>query len=206
MACSRLLLCSTFAGLGDRIDAATGLSLETSSVLCIPTAAYAEDNHDWLKEAIAPVRNRACSFIEFDIAGKSFEEVLRAVEGIDAVFVTGGNTYVLLEMMQKCRFGEIIREKLSVGGSYLGCSAGAILACPRIDYIGDMDDPGKANLSDFSGLGLVDFLIMPHSDDARYGPKRKERIRMLQSGSEIIVSLRDDQGLYVCGNSMEVLS
>ena len=46
---------------------------------------------------------------------------------------------------------------------YIGISAGSVIASPNIEFVSDMDEPKKApELTDYSGLHLVDFYLLPH--------------------------------------------
>jgi hypothetical protein len=53
-------------------------------------------------------------------------------------------------------------------------------------------------------LGLVDFLVMPHTDNEGYGPVVKRLTAELKAKHETVIGLRDDQALYIHGNYIEV--
>jgi peptidase E len=94
---------------------------------------------------------------------------------------------------------------MNTGATYCGTCAGAILVCPRIDVIADMDNVAKATLTELNGLGLVDFLVMPHTDNEGYGPVVKRLTAELKEKHETVIGLRDDdQALYIHGNYIEV--
>ncbi len=49
---------------------------------------------------------------------------------------------------------------------YIGESAGAIIACPDISYNQIMDDKTVATeLTNYSGMGLVDYYVLPHNGE-----------------------------------------
>ena len=52
--------------------------------------------------------------------------------------------------------------------------------------------------------GLVDFLVMPHTDNEGYGPVVKRLTAELKAKHETVIGLRDDQALYIHGNYIEV--
>jgi dipeptidase E len=200
----KLLLVSTFEVFGDKIDKVFGDELSKLNVLCIPTAAYGEVGYeDWLEPEKAPIKERVKSFLEFDIAGKTSSELEQAIEGVDVIYVTGGNTYYLLEQMQKCDFEKTVRKHLAQGGYYFGCSAGSILTCPNIDFIGDMDSSDGVDLESFEAMRLIDFYVMPHLDHPKYGSKAKTVIDEMKSDNKIF-GLEDNQGLYINENYMKV--
>jgi dipeptidase E len=200
----KLLLASSFEKFADKLDTIPHPALSSLNVVCIPTAAYGEEKWDWLPRDMAPVQKRAKTFREFNIAGQSLADVRQALQGADVIYVTGGNTYYLLEQAQKCDFKGALKEAMNTGATYFGTCAGAILVCPRIDFIADMDNVAKATLTEFNGLGLVDFLVMPHTDNEGYGPVVKRLTAELKAKHETVIGLRDDQALYIHGNYIEV--
>ncbi len=199
-----LLLASTFETFGDKIDQLTDIVLSSKKVVCVPTAAYGQDNHDWLEPEMEQIRKRTAHFSLFDIAGKSQDETRTAMQDADIVYVTGGNTYYLLEHIQKSGFAAVLKEKLDQGAYYFGSSAGAIVMCPYMDFIEDMDDASRGSPDGYEAMAFVDFLIMPHTDSEHYGEKAMHLISKKKSGQEKIIGLRDDQALHIQDNYIEI--
>lgn len=80
----------------------------------------------------------------------------------DLLFVGGGNTFQLLDAVQRGRFADAVKDFVSLGGDYYGGSAGAVLACESI-AIAEGHDPNEVALSDLTGLGLLrGVAILPH--------------------------------------------
>jgi dipeptidase E len=97
----------------------------------------------------------------------------------DAVFVGGGNTYALLGRLREAGLLEPIRARVRAGMPYVGSSAGANVAGPRILTTNDWNVVG---LDGFDALGLVAFNINPHylETDPTMAPgseTRDDRIR-----------------------------
>ncbi len=193
----KMLLVSTFEVFKPKLDALFDGGLSDKKVVCIPTAAYAEKGYEeWLPQEMQVIQQRAGSFIELDIEGKSPEEVDDTTRDADIIYVTGGNTYHLLEQAKNCNLKTCIDKCFERGGMYFGCSAGAIVTSPRIDFIEDMDD-NINNINDFEGLNLIDFLFLPHLDHQHYGPIIAGIADKLKSAKENVFGLNDDQGLYI---------
>jgi dipeptidase E len=169
----------------------------------IPTAAYGERTWDWLPGEIAPLAERAGPLTTFDLRGKDEAQTRAALAGADIVYVTGGNTYFLLEHAQRAGLAGAVAACLAAGGAYIGASAGAILACPRVDFIGDMDNPARGAPVGMAGLALVPFLLMPHLDHPYYGPKVAAALEAL--GGEGVIGLAEDQGLLWDGRCARVV-
>jgi dipeptidase E len=117
-----------------------------------------------------------------------------AVEAADAVFVGGGNTFRLLDTLQRTGLVEAIRRRARSGVPYLGASAGTNIAAPTIKTTNDMPIVQPRS---FDALGLVPFQINPHYVDAdpssrHMGETREERLReFLEENDAVVVGLRE---------------
>jgi dipeptidase E len=85
-----------------------------------------------------------------------------ALLACDAIHLTGGNTFRFLYWLRERGLDADLHRYALDGGVLLGVSAGAILMTPDIRtslLCGDTLYPG---LTDFTGLALVDFAVVPH--------------------------------------------
>ena len=116
------------------------------------------------------------------------------VEEAEALFVGGGNTFRLLDRLQRNRLLEPVGRRARGGMPYLGASAGANVACPSIRTTNDMPIVEPAG---FSALGLLPFQLNPHYLDpapsrSHMGETREERIREFHEESDVpVVGLRE---------------
>ena len=88
---------------------------------------------------------------------------------------------------------------------YIGESAGSIITCPDIGYCADMDSPEKApDLTDYAGLNLVDFYIVPHIGNKEMGEAAEKAVE--EYGSEFeLKAITDKQVILVEEGSVEIL-
>lgn len=181
--------------------------LSIEKILCIPTAAnvYPFDQRIWQQEEMQALQDLGIKLDVFDIEGKSLLDIQEKLAAHTAIYVTGGNTYYLLEHMRRSGFDTAFQVWADGQKLYLGCSAGAVVACSRIDYIGALDDASKANLTEFSGLEFCPALVMPHADHPKYGPIIAEMQVMWQQKGYQVITLRDDQILFHNEQTMTVL-
>lgn len=102
---------------------------------------------------------------------KSFEDSVeerKNVENADAIIITGGNTFDLLNNLRTSGIIDSLKkffEKDEI--KFLGMSAGAILLAESIEFANDHNfsfgyDENNVGLTDLSGLGVIDFVPIVH--------------------------------------------
>ena len=132
-----------------------------------------------------------------------YEKLIQA----DIVYIGGGNTFVLLEHMNKTSFTAALKAFLTKGGLYIGSSAGACVACPNIGFIAPMDQPEQADLADYTAMGLVPWAVVPHFKQANtsYGVIAAEIAASLKAQHQPSIILQDHQALYIENGVMEII-
>ncbi len=119
---------------------------------------------------------------------------------LDAIYVAGGNTFLLMQKMRECGFKNALIPFLDRGGLYVGVSAGSIVVGPSIEIAGPWD-PNEVGLTDLTGLEIVDFAVTPH-----YDKKDQTIINELQKkASYEIVPLTDQQAMFIDGGKRTLI-
>jgi dipeptidase E len=178
-------------------------------LLYIPTAANDDQPiprpAPWSIDTRLALEDMGFQIDEVDIATASPQRVAQAAAAADVVFIGGGNTYYLLHHINRSGLREALSSRDDV--VYAGWSAGAVVACPDIAFIGtEADDPGAApELESTKGLGFVDFAVLPHVDNELFAPIWARTPEIQASGLEI-VELRDDQAIIVKNGVREVVT
>jgi dipeptidase E len=96
------------------------------------------------------------------------DELSQKVKEIGAVFVRGGNTFVLRDAMILSGFDNILNEiKNDRNFLYSGYSAGICVLAPDMESLKFVDDEknfpySEIQQTNWKGLGIVDFIAMPH--------------------------------------------
>lgn len=202
----KLFLSSSFADVVNLFSAFIGEKYEGKTVTFIPTASIPEevkfyvdaDKKAFIKIGLIPD--------ELEISTASNEEILKKLTNNDYIFMSGGNTFFLLQELKRTGADKIIIEQVTSGKPYIGTSAGSVIMSPNIEYIKFMDEIEKApELSDYSSLGLVNIYPVPHISS----PPFKEAAEKLISEYKTILKLypiRNDQVILVQGDNIRVVN
>jgi dipeptidase E len=133
----------------------------------------------------------------------------RDLDGVDAVFVGGGNTFRLLKTMYDLSLLDPIRLRVRSGAlQYIGSSAGTNIAAPTIRTTNDMPIVQPPS---FDALGLVPFQLNPHYLDpdpssTHKGETREERIaQFLEEDSTPVIGLREPSMLRVVDSEVTLV-
>lgn len=171
---------------------------EETTVAFIPTAGNVYDDK-WFVEGDKEILIKLGFKIkEIDIENSNYTQLKKELSNIDLIFVAGGNTFYLLDQVKKSGFDKILKEKIESGTIYIGSSAGSLLVCPTIEIAKNFDDANKApDLTDYSGLNLVNFLILPHYGDEKYLDQMNKVLKQWQNKGFSVKTLRDDQVVII---------
>ena len=162
---------------------------------------------------VAAERDQLAAFgyelLDLRLRDLTLAELEAALDGLDAVYVAGGNTFALLEAL-RCNGGEeLLVERVRAGLPYIGLSAGSIVTGPSIEPASIMDDPGDApTLKDFTGLALIDRVVLPHADGQLppYPPELIANTVATYGADFPLLLLHDDQALLVSEDGQRVIS
>lgn len=83
------------------------------------------------------------------------------------MYMLGGNTFYLLDIIRKTNFDIDIKNFINSGKIYVGSSSGSGILGNSIDVALGYDD-NNVNMTDFTGLKIVNGLIIPHSNRVVY--------------------------------------
>jgi dipeptidase E len=187
-----------------------GKKPEETSLVFIPTASNVEvGDKTWLINDL--VNLKKLNFKSIDIADISAveEKIWRPkLEDADVLFFGGGNTYHLMEWINKSGLVSFL-SKLLKDKVYVGSSAGSMVASKdlalRISQIIYEEDLDKTE--DMPSLNLVDFYFLPHLNSSSFTKMREENIRdTVQGMTEKIYVMDDNSALKVIDDKVEVIS
>lgn len=169
------------------------------------------DQRDWIDEGREILKQRSWQVFDYDIAGKSAGEVEQELSDKDVIFVQGGQCLYMLEQALECNFSEIIKRAVARGVPYIGESTGSIITGRDISaykYWAKDRRENPPTLSNYQGIGLVNFLLRPHwsrpEKREKYLQMTKKNLEELYNISEPIIFLNDNQLVYVEGDKFQI--
>lgn len=167
---------------------------------------YAQSNHDQYTTRVTEV----ISQWGFKVRGlHTFQDTQSGIMNAKAIFVGGGNTFLLLKSLYDQNLISLIRKQVMDGGLlYIGSSAGTNVATKSIHTTNDMPIIYPPT---FDAIGVVPFNINPHYIDISENEKHKGETRdqrileyLEMPHAERVLGLREGAMLLVEGGSMMV--
>ena len=156
--------------------------LAGKTVTYIPTAGIVEETEGMVEEETTILERLGLAVDVLDVSAASYESIVNSLTKNDIIFIGGGNTFFLLQELRRSGADKILVQEVNKGKLYIGESAGAVIACPDIGYCSGMDSPEKApELTDYTGLGLVDFYIVPHIGNKEMGEAAEKAVEEYNS-------------------------
>ena len=146
------------------------------------------------------------SMIGIKIKGiHQFEDAQEALENAQAIFVGGGNTFVLVSELYKQDLIHVMKEKVNLGIPYLGTSAGSNICGMTMQNTNDMPISYPPS---YETLGVIPFNINAHyldpdPDSTHKGETRETRIKEYHTYNDTpVLGLREGSWLEVVGEEI----
>jgi dipeptidase E len=183
----------------------TSLLAGKSSILFIPYARPGGISHsDYTAKAKEAFEKWGIS-----VTGvHEYADPVKAVNEAEAVFIGGGNTFVLLRNLYLNKLITPLQERVKKGMPYMGTSAGTNVAGKTIGTTNDMP---IVHVKSFDALQFVPFNINPHYLDpiegsTHMGETRETRIAEFHHHNrQPVVGLREGSMLRIKGDNIQLL-
>jgi dipeptidase E len=209
----KLLLTSgglTNDSISDALLELVGKPAKDISLVFIPTASNVEmGDKDWLIDDLKNLQKQGFKSIDIaDISAVSESVWKPKFEEADVMFFEGGNTYHLMEWINKSGLIDLLPEYLKTK-VWVGVSAGSMVTNPdlarKISQAVYQEDFDKDR--DMVGLNYVDFYFLPHLNSQYFPLLKEENIRNATKSMTKKVYAADDQtALKIVNGKVDVIS
>ena len=202
----RIFLASLFKDVSRLFVDFANENLVGKTVTFIPTAALPDQLDFHIKYSKELLSEMGFVVDELEISTATHLDIVSKLENNDYIYVAGGNTFFLLQEMNRTGAGNLIKMQINAGKLFVGESAGAILLSPHITYSKETDNPLAApQLNTYEALNIIDFYPVPHYKN----PPLQEAVDMVISkyGAELpLVPFSNSQAILIIGKEMQIVS
>lgn len=158
-----IFLCSSFSEVASIFETFAGAENKGKIITFIATASLVEEVTFYVDTAKKTFEKMGFIIDELEISTAKYSEIKEKIQQNDFIYISGGNTFFLLQELKKSGADTIIIEEIKKGKTYIGESAGSMVLSSNIEYVTLMDDVAKApELQSFVGLDVIDFYPVPH--------------------------------------------
>ena len=201
-----IFLCSYFAEVAALLPQSVPTSLCGKTVAFIPTASIHEDFNQYVEEGREALVALGLTIKELEIAQCEQKEIETVLRNCDCIYVSGGNTFFLMQELRRTGTGRLIVEQVEKGKLYIGESAGAMVFAPNIEYATKMDNhlsmtPG---FNDFTALGVVNFYPVVHFKSYPFEESTQTVIR--ENCHLLLKPITNKQAIVVIGDTISIQS
>ncbi len=187
-----------------------GKKPEDTTLCFIPTAATVEmGDKRWFINDLKNIDKQGLKSISIVDIGAVPEKIWRPqLEEADVLFFSGGNTYHLMEWINKSGLKELLPEFLKKK-IWVGISAGSMVTNPDLaaKISQTLYDEDHDKMGETPGLNYVDFYFLPHLNSPYFPNIIEENIKKIAERIPKKIYAMDDQGaLKIVDGKVEVIS
>jgi len=157
----QLFLTSEVASVAEDIAKKIPGSKRTAFITTPIERGHENDDLQWHKDNKAAMSRAGFDIFEYTITGKTREGLENDLASAEVIYVEGGSLVWMMNQVRLSGFDAFIREFLENGGSYIGTSTGSFIAATDTEPGLVLEDYLEEGF-DARGMGLVNFLVMPH--------------------------------------------
>ena len=201
----KLFLASSFSEVASLFPKFAGEEIKGKRITFIPTASLVEEVRFYVDDDRKAFEELGIIVEELEITTASPDKILEVLNRNDYIFVSGGNTFYLLQELRRKGADALITEQIRAGKLYIGTSAGSVILCPDIEFVKEMDYSHAApELQSFTGLNIVDFYILPHYLDFPFEEITQNIVK--KYGKKLdLRPISNKQVITIAGNRIEIL-
>ena len=178
---------------------------ESKKILFIPTATNVDKYKKYIHLTQKAFEDFGYEVENFDISIFSEEIAKEKLSQAKIVFISGGNTFYLLQELKRKNLTSYLKERIENGLLYIGESAGSVIAAPDIEYASIVDDKTLATeLDDYTGLDLVDFYIVPHFEEEPFVESSRKTVELYKDKLDLKL-INNKEAILVENNNFTII-
>ncbi len=179
--------------------------------------ANASDTHKgdtwWIETDRQAFIKLGCEIIETDLRTISKGDFERRLKTSDIIHFCGGSVLYLIDLLRRKKFDKLVVSFVKKGQIiYTGTSAGSMIAAA--DLILSYFDPEEKeyvdveSIKDFSGLKLVNFLIIPHTNNKDFSGGNSKMVTELPDikSRQPLIFIYDGQAVFVNDEGVRIIN
>ncbi len=177
--------------------------------------ANAADNHVgdawWVKADRDAFAKYNSTVVDIDLRLVDKEVFEKEINDSEIIHFCGGSVLYLISLIRKRGFdGVICKAVLENRIIYTGTSAGSMIVSSNVSLSAfdpeEQEYIGKEKITDFRGLGFVNFFVIPHSNNKDFIKANVEMVKALPEYKIPLIFICDSQTILVEGESIKILS
>ena len=178
---------------------------ESKKILFIPTATNVDEYKKYIHLTQKIFEDFGYEVENFDVSIFSEEIAKEKLSETKTVFISGGNTFYLLQELKRKNLTSYLKERIENGLLYIGESAGSVIAAPNIEYASIVDDKTLATeLNDYTGLNLVDFYIVPHFEEEPFVENSRNTVELYKDKLDLKL-INNKEAILVENNNFRIV-
>jgi Peptidase E len=199
----KMFLASSFKDVADVFEKFAG-DVKGKKVTFIPTASVVEKVNFFVKSGRKALEKMGLIVDNLELSTATADEIMEKLTQNDYIYITGGNTFFLLQELKESGADKIITEQIALGKLYIGESAGSMVVAPDIEFAKGMDSIKKApKLKSTEGLGIIDFYPVPHHTNSPF-KKAVEKIIATYGKNLMLKPISNKQAILVQGDDVKI--
>ena len=200
----KLFLSSSFKDVAKVFAEFANEDLKGKTVTFIPTASIPEKVVFYVEAGKKALEKLGLTVDELEISTATSEEITNKLQKNEYIYISGGNTFFLLQELKRTGADKIIADQVNSGKIYIGESAGSMIVSPNVEYAKDLDDSKKApDLISFDALHLLDFYPLPHHTNFPF-KKAVEKIISKYAAGLKLYPISNSQAILVEGTEIKI--